>query len=335
MIDLPDECYLDFAPDGIGTKTIIIDAVDLHEMAAENLLAMVNGDITRFGGLPLILNNILEVRSLGKTGEPINIACRWLINGLARLAARERIVLFRGETAESGHCVGTQNENALAPFNWCSVATGVLHPDKLIMGDSFAPGQVLLALKEDGFGSNGFSAIRRTALDVYGSDYFQNSECQRLLRAAAEPAALYDLFLTHLNGWWADDFKPEIPVHLIAHITGGGIDGKFCQDRLFPCGLSATLDDLFNPCDAMKWVVEQSGMSDEESYQTFNGGQRLIAAIDAENVATFISRASDFGLWARVCGHVLEPGPEGPSCIVTSKYNGRVFQYLPEAATVA
>jgi len=66
-IHLPDGCYFDLAPDGEGTKPVLTDAAGYHDEAAKGWVAMTCGDITRWGGLPLVLVNNLDTDTIGKS----------------------------------------------------------------------------------------------------------------------------------------------------------------------------------------------------------------------------------------------------------------------------
>jgi hypothetical protein len=46
---------------------------------------------------------------------------------------------------------------------------------------------------------------------------------------------------------------------------------KLAEDILFPRGLSAELDNLWDPADIMRKCAKWRGMIDEECYETWNG----------------------------------------------------------------
>jgi len=114
----------------------------------------------------------------------------------------------------------------------------------------------------------------------FGPNYYSKPEAQEALKKAAVHAVLYDRFLAAANGWFAKDFEPLIPMYLIVHLTGGAIKSKFAEDILFPRGLSAYLDNLWERREIMRQCAEWRGMSDEECYETWNGGQGALVVID-------------------------------------------------------
>lgn len=323
--NLPEGCFLDLAPDGDGTKPVLIDAMGtytpaFYDSAAYGWIAMTCGDITRWGGLPLVLVNNFDVASLGETGSETNDAARQMLRGAARIAREQNLVLFKGETAELGLYVGTDNRFSTISYLWSGVALGVYHPDKMITGDSVEKGMVVMALREQGFRNNGISSVRAALRNRYGEQYYTNTEASLDLEEAAAPAVLYDRFLAYVNGWYRSDFAAEIPMHLIVHVTGGALRSKLAEDILFPRGLSAILDDLWDPPVIMSQCAEWRGMADEDCYEVWNGGQGALVVIDECHVETFCRRARAHLIEAKVAGRIRKE--EVPTLRIYSKFGG-------------
>ena len=122
--NLPEGCYQDVSPDGDGTKVVLVDAAGDYRNGARGWVAMTCGDITRWGGLPLLTVNNFDVSSIGKLGEPANVACRELMLGLQQASNEQRLVMYKGETAELSSCVSSDNPDALVKYLWSGVAVG-------------------------------------------------------------------------------------------------------------------------------------------------------------------------------------------------------------------
>ena len=116
----------------------------------------------------------------------------------------------------------------------------------------------------------------------------------------------YDPLLTTLNGWFKPDFKQEIKVHAIVHLSGGAIKEKFAKDILFPRGLSSSLNNLWEPPMVMKNCAVWRGLSDEEFYETWNGGQGMLLVIDEKDVKHCLKRAKQFSIKARIAGRITK-----------------------------
>lgn len=88
---LPAGYFTEVSSDGIGTKGVLVDAAQMHESAAYDLVAMVSSDITRYGGVPLVLANILDVVAVGEPGSAVSAQYRKLLIGLHSAAKECRV----------------------------------------------------------------------------------------------------------------------------------------------------------------------------------------------------------------------------------------------------
>lgn len=328
VVDVPKGTVYDLASDGVGTKVTVTDAVVMHNQSNRDWVAMCVGDITRWGGMAALLVNDLSVRSLGEREESstFEAACD-LFRGLKKTADEQGYVMFKGETAELGACISSENPRARLAYVWSGTAFGFYNPKNIITGKTLAPGQVVIALREKGFRSNGISSVRKALALQFGADWYTNPSAYPYIRQAAEPSVLYDKFLAHVNGWSNPELTPLVKMHLIVHLTGGSFKGKFWEDILVRNNLSAELDALYSPPDIMQRCGEWRGMSSYDFYQTFNGGQGMLVVIDESDVPQFLRLAGDFGIMAQACGKIL-PGKEKPQLTIHSKFEaGRVFAF--------
>jgi phosphoribosylaminoimidazole (AIR) synthetase len=325
---LPEGYIITGGMDGVGTKVVVIDAAGNFSDAASNLLAMTGMDITRWGGLPLVFLNILDVRSLGEIGSEKFEACQEIMNGLYRSAYAHGFVLLGGETAELGPCVGSENPDAKVMFNWGGCMIGVYHPQKMILGDTLRPGQKVMVLADD-FRSNGISSLRKALALKYGSEWWKNMDAVADILAAASPSVLYDRFLNLLHGWFNAEanFSPRIPMHLIVHLSGGAFESKLGKDMLEPLGLAAYLPDLFEPPDIMKKCAEWRGMSPKDCYKTWNGGQGALVVIDEPYQKEFIEIAEKNGIAAKVAGTITEKKEKYTVAIHSQFGDGNLIDY--------
>jgi len=306
FINLPDGCVETGGMDGIGTKVVIIVAANNVVTTANNVIAMTAMDITRWGGLPLLFMNTLDVRSLGEVDSNTFQLCQELMRGLQLIAEQNKYVLFTGETAELGLCIGSENPQSQLMFNWCGAMMGIYHPEKMILGETLKPGQVIIALRDD-FRSNGISSVRKALAMKYGTEWWNNPKATEDILACASPSVLYDRMLNSAHGWFDDDpFTPKFIMHLIVHLSGGAFETKLGEDILEPLGLSADLTDLFDPPPIMKKCANWRGMNNEDCYRAWNGGQGAIVVVDKDDAKAFVSFADQFGIEARVAGKITK-----------------------------
>ena len=230
--NLPEGYFIEASTDGIGTKGILIDAAHTHHLAAYDIIAMTASDITRYGGIPLVFLNVFDTTSIGNAGDKVSKTYKNAISGLGKVAKQGKIVVLKGETAQMGDAIGSEIANSKTKLNWSGTMIGAYHKDKMITGDKLAPGQVIVALKEDGFRSNGISSIRKALKEKFGKEWWKTEKAKKSVRAAATPSVLYDTFICTLHGWFAKDFKPEIPIHSVVHLSGGAFREKLAKDIL-------------------------------------------------------------------------------------------------------
>jgi phosphoribosylformylglycinamidine cyclo-ligase len=301
------------APDGIGTKVALTTESRLHRYSAHDLYAMGAGDITRWGGMPVAMFNVLDVSSLGAKDSETRMHFEILMKSLKHVADFERIALIAGETAELGVFVGSENPTAVTKYNWAGFVIGVNHKDKIITGQRIQSGDAIVALQEPGFRSNGISAVRKALALKYGSSWWSNPLAQSSIVAAAQPSMLYDRFLSDCNGWLEKDFEPRFDIHGIVHISGGGIPGKLFEDILVPLGLSANLPDLFDPPEIMQKCAEWRGQefTAHECYKVWGGGQGMLVIMPKSEVKGFVRAADAEDIVAKECGTIVKrPIPE-------------------------
>ncbi len=293
FINLPEGFFQMGAPDGIGTATIIVSAAGAHHTSSSRLLAMTAGDITRYGGLPLVLFNVLEAKTLGMPDSELFKAYQRMMLGLGDYAIDQGIVLMGGETAEMNDCVSSEivNSPTMPVYNWSGIMIGVGHPDKIITGKTLKPGQHVIALV-DKLRSNGGSLMRKYLREFFGKKWWQNPKAKELIIKIASPAKLYDKFLSTMNGWHNCSFTPVIKMHAIAHISGGGIRTKFFEDVLRRLGHSAVLENLPIPPTFMSDCVDKMGINDEEAYQVLNGGVGALVVVGESDADEFCRLAS-------------------------------------------
>jgi phosphoribosylformylglycinamidine cyclo-ligase len=323
---LPAGYFTEVSSDGIGTKGVLVDAAQMHESAAYDLVAMVSSDITRYGGVPLVLANILDVVAVGEPESAVSAQYRKLLIGLHSAAKECRVVVLKGETAQMGVCLGSEIPDSPTRFNWSAVMVGAYHPKKMITGKTLKAGQAIIALKEQGFRSNGISSVRAAFRAQYGDTWWKNPKAKEDIARAAAPSILYDTFLATLNGWFAPAWKAEVRVHAIAHLSGGGIKEKLGHDILCKRGLSAEFDGLFMPPDIMRQCKAWRGMSDAEFYTAWNGGQGMLLVVDEADVKKVCSRAKTFGIEAQRAGRITKE--KTPTIHIKTPWNTNVVYKL-------
>jgi phosphoribosylformylglycinamidine cyclo-ligase len=317
--NLPKGYFIEVATDGLGTKGILIDAAKTHHLAAYDIIAATASDITRYGGIPLVFVNVFDTAGIGNTGDKVSKTYKSAIAGLSDVAKQEKIVLLKGETAQMSDAMGSEITNSKTKLNWSGTMIGAYHKDKMITGDKLAPGQVIIGLKENGFRCNGISSVRKALREKFGKEWWRNPKAQKSIKKAAAPSVLYDTFINTLHGWFNKDFKHEISIHSVVHLSGGAFKEKLAKDILFPKKLSAELFNLWEPPKIMIECARWRKISDEEFYEVWHGGQGMLLIIDKKDADYCIKRAKDFSIKAKIVGKITKE--KNPIISIISKLN--------------
>ena len=83
------------------------------------------------------------------------------------------------------------------------------------------------------------------------------------------------------------------PLHGMAHITGGGIEGNLC--RIIPESCSAQIQlDQIRPLPVFSFIKQQGNIPDAEMLSTFNCGVGLILVAPAGSEAEIIRQLAPF-----------------------------------------
>ena len=104
-----------------------------------------------------------------------------------------------------------------------------------------------------------------------------------------------------------------LPVHALAHITGGGIAGNL--QRVLPDGLCAQIN---TSSWEVPWVFKQLAkmgpIAEPAMRETFNLGIGMIAIVPQEMAAQAVEVLEGAGESAWVCGQVVSQ--PGTACVV-------------------
>ena len=176
---------------------------------------------------------------------------------------------------------------------------------RMFTGYEIKEGDKLVALRENGFRSNGLSLVRKIMNKTYGHNWHeQKYDDKSLAELALHPSKIYTAALVDMFGGFSGEPKTEI--HGVVHITGGGVPGKLTR-ALKPTKLGAYLSDIFEPSSLMLYCQDKGNVSDEEAYKTWNMGQGMI--VIAPKPDEVISIATKYGIESKIVGEVVgSPG---------------------------
>jgi phosphoribosylformylglycinamidine cyclo-ligase len=183
--------------DGVGTKLEIAFRMKKYDTVGIDCVAMCVNDILCHGARPLFF---LDYLACGKLDAETAAS---LVKGVALGCRETGCILLGGETAEMP---GFYDEGK---YDIAGFAVGIVDRKKIVDGRAIREGDALAGIASSGPHSNGFSLIRKVIPDL-NEDFGGMPIGYALL----EPTRLYVRPLLEL--------MRRIPVHGMAHITGGG-----------------------------------------------------------------------------------------------------------------
>lgn len=277
--------------DGVGTKLKLAFLMDRHDTIGIDCVAMCVNDVLCSGAAPLFF---LDYVAVGKN-VPERVAD--IVKGVAEGCVQAGCALIGGETAEMPGFYAP-DEYDLAGF-----CVGMVDGKDILKKENVRPGDALIALASTGLHANGFSLARKV-LDVENADLSaprDDLNGQSLGEALLTPTAIYVKPVLAL--------MKAMPVHGIAHITGGGFFENI--PRCLPDGLTALVNREAAGALPIFDLIARTGLIPwEEMYATFNMGVGMVLAVGRDQADEAVRVLGQNGQRAHVLGSVTE-GAEG------------------------
>lgn len=244
--------------DGVGTKLLLAQQMEIHNTVGIDLVAMNVNDILCVGAKPLFF---LDYIACGRLDPKV---LKSVVKGVARGCQQSGCSLIGGETAEMPGMY-KKDEYDLAGF-----AVGVVEKKSIIDGSSIRTGDVVIGFPSSGIHSNGYSLVRSV---------FSKSELKEYAKELLKPTRIYAKEVQLLT----EGFK----VKGIAHITGGAYYEKLT--KVLPKGKCFAINRGSWPVPKIFQILQKKGrIEDPEMYKTFNMGIGLAAVVaskDADKIS--------------------------------------------------
>ena len=288
MFEIPANEYknpvLVSGTDGVGTKIKLAFLMDKHDTVGIDCVAMCVNDVACSGAKPLFF---LDYIACGKN-YPEKIA--QIVAGVAEGCVQSGCALVGGETAEHPGLM-PEEEYDLAGFT-----VGIGEKDKLVSGEHLADGNALIAVASSGVHSNGFSLVRKV-FDVNEKTIAVHYDelGKTLGEELITPTRIYVKPLLAL--------MDSVRVNAISHITGGGFYENV--PRMLNDGFTAVIEKDKTFKKPIVDLIQKTGKIDEhDMYNTFNMGNGLIIAVDADKADEAVRILNANGEQAQICGEI-------------------------------
>jgi phosphoribosylformylglycinamidine cyclo-ligase len=275
--------------DGVGTKLVIAQQLDIHDTIGIDLVAMVVDDLVACGAEPLFLLDYIAC------GEVVPDKVAEIGAGIADGCRYAGCALLGGETAE--------HPGVLRPDEYDVSATGVgvVEESEILGKERVEVGDAVIAMRSSGLHSNGYSLVRhvllgagRMRLDSVVDDFgTQRTLGEELLT----PTKIYAKNCLGLI--------EETEVRAFSHVTGGGIPGNLV--RILPEHVDAVVDrSTWRPQPIFDLIQAKGRIEDNEMEATFNMGVGMFAIVSSDDADRAMAYLTGRGVEAWQVGEVID-----------------------------
>ncbi len=282
MIEFND-FVLVLCTDGVGSKVIIANELQKWDTVGIDCIAMNVNDAICVGAEPLAFVDYLAIN------DPDPSITKQIGKGLEKGAALSNVSIIGGETASLPEIVNG--------FDLAGTCLGYAKKDKIVLGDSIEPGDIMIGLESTGIHSNGFSLVRKV---MDQSSYSYHDEFpgkgyahKSIGKVLLTPTQIYVKEIVAL--------LREIPVHGLAHITGSGLRNL---PRL-KSTIQFVISDPIKPQPIFTFIQKEGNIDTHEMYKTFNMGMGFCVIVDKNDVDNTLSILQKYSsVKAKVVGEI-------------------------------
>ena len=260
MVEFYDHVLV-LCTDGVGSKVLVATTMKKWDTIGIDCIAMNVNDAICVGAEPIAFVDYLAI------DDPDPSITQEIGKGLARGAEESNISIIGGETASLPEIING--------FDLAGTCLAVTKKDNIITGEHIKPGDAIIGLSSNGIHSNGYT-LARSIIDESSFSYhdqFPNSEYKdkTIGEVLLTPTSIYVKEIIALIN--------QLPVHGLAHITGGGLRNLLRLNNK----VKFVLDGLFTPPGIFTFLETQGEIDPVEMYQTFNMGLGFVIIVKDED----------------------------------------------------
>ncbi|MDQ3840194.1 MAG: phosphoribosylformylglycinamidine cyclo-ligase [Thermoproteota archaeon] len=251
-----DKTVLALHSDGVGTKVLVSQMLNKFDTVGIDCIAMNVNDIICVGAEPIAFIDYIALKSSN------NYIVSELLKGLVRGARIANISIVGGETAILPDIISGAEEDTA--YDLAGTVLGVVsRRRRIILGQQIKEGDIIMGVESSGLHSNGYSLARKVLLSKYSIRDRPTNLSQSLGEEMLVPTRIYVKPVNELL-----DKGSSIPIHGLAHITGGA----FTKLLRLNGKMQYNLKDLPPPSGIFKQIAVDGPVRLKEMYRTFNMG---------------------------------------------------------------
>jgi phosphoribosylformylglycinamidine cyclo-ligase len=239
--------------DGVGSKLVVAEQAGRLDTVGIDCVAMNVNDVVCVGAEPIALLDYVAVERAD--AEMLAAIGR----GLATGAEEAGVEIPGGEVAVLPELI--RGHPSPGGFDLTAACFGTVALDAVVTGADCAPGDALIGLPSSGLHSNGYSLARRALAELALDERPAALGGASVADALLEPTVIYVRAALALLG-------SDLPVHGLAHITGGGLLNLLRLND----GVGFEVSDPLPVPPICELVRRRGDVSDAEMWEVFNMG---------------------------------------------------------------
>ena len=250
--------------DGVGSKLIVAEVTGRYDTVGVDCIAMNVNDVICVGAEPIAVLDYIAVEQ----ADPAVLTA--IAKGLKRGAELAGVEIPGGEVAVLPELI--RGHPSPHGFDLTAACFGTVALDRVVTGADRVSGDAVIGLPSSGIHSNGYTLARQVleplGLDATPAELGGTTVADALL----EPTVIYVRAVLEL-------LRSDIPVHGLAHITGGGLRNLL---RLHGEGGWEISDPLPVP-PVFDLIAREGAVPPEQLYEVFNMGCGFVAVVPPEH----------------------------------------------------
>ena len=266
VLEIAPNLGLALCTDGVGSKVIVAEQAGRYDTVGIDCIAMNVNDLICVGAEPIAVLDYLAVE------EADEERLRQIALGLKAGAEAAGVEIPGGELAQLPELI--RGHPSPLGFDLTAAAVGTVALDAIVTGERITPGDALVGVPSSGVHSNGLTLARHALLEAGGYGLDDRPDAlggASIADVLLEPTVIYVRAVLDL-------LRSDVPVHGLAHITGGGLLNLL---RLTSTAGFAVEDPLPS-LPVFGLIAQAGGVDPAEMAKVFNMGTGLVAIVPAE-----------------------------------------------------
>lgn len=291
VIDVGHGIGLALSTDGVGTKLMVAQTMQKYDTVGIDCVAMNVNDVLCVGARPMAFLDYIAVQH----AHPDLIGP--LMLGLKEGARRASVAICGGEIAQVREMLASEREGWGCDL--VGMCVGHVPLNRMIVGKSVTPGDVIIGIRSSGIHSNGLTLARQVLFAQ--NKHTVDTEFEELGRTLGEellePTIIYVPEVV-------EALERPLSIKGLAHITSDGLLNLLRLDTAsHPVGYEI---DRFPPIPPIFSLIQHSGgIPDDEMFQVFNMGIGFCVVVAEADAEPFIEIVKHHGREALQIGRVV------------------------------